>query len=158
MVSAPSRPIDTENTSRPRILLAEDDPEMREMLSFVLWREGYAVESITDGASLLQRLDEAGTSEAIDWDLVISDIRMPGITGMEVLEYLKARGNLPPLMLITAFGDEQTHELARRLGAVALLDKPFDLQDLMCQVRQVILPHPEKSDYTLEKPTKYNGG
>jgi CheY-like chemotaxis protein len=158
MVSAPDRPIHTKNTSRPRILLAEDDGEMREMLSFVLWREGYAVESITDGASLLQRLDEADSSDAIDWDLVISDIRMPGITGMEVLEYLKARGNLPPLMLITAFGDEQTHELARRLGAVALLDKPFDLQDLMCRVRRVILPHPEKNDYNLEKPTEYNGG
>ncbi len=158
MVSASGRPIHTESTSRPRILLAEDDGEMREMLSFVLWREGYAVESMPDGASLLQRLEEACTSEAIDWDLVISDIRMPGITGMEVLEYLKARGNLPPLMLITAFGDEQTHELARRLGAVALLDKPFDLQDLMSQVRRVILPHKSKTDYTLEKPTKYTGG
>ncbi|WP_052464531.1 response regulator [Geoalkalibacter subterraneus] len=154
MVSAPGRPIYTESTSRPRILLAEDDGEMREMLSFALWREGYAVESMPDGASLLQRLEEGCTSEAIDWDLVISDIHMPGITGMEVLEYLKTRRNLPPLMLITAFGDEQTHKLARRLGAVVLLDKPFDLQDLMSQVRRVILPHTAKTDYTLEKPTK----
>lgn len=132
-----------EHDSRPRILLAEDDPDMREMLSFVLWRAGYAVDAMSDGLSLLLRLSEAGTACCVDWDLVISDIRMPGVTGIEVLEYLHSRKDLPPLLLITAFGDNETHDLAQRLGAVTLIDKPFDLEVLLHEVQRVILPHPE---------------
>lgn len=143
MAGDPTHQNRQKHDSRPRILLAEDDREMREMLSFVLWRAGYAVEAMSDGVSLLQRLSEAGTASCIDWDLVISDIRMPGVNGIEILEYLHSRADLPPLLLITAFGNNETHDLAQRLGAVTLIDKPFDLEFLLHEVQRVILPHAE---------------
>lgn len=127
--------------SPPRVLLAEDDREMRDMLAFVLRRAGYAVETLGDGISLLHRLDELHDQEGRTCDLVISDIRMPGVTGLEVLEYLQQRDHRPPILLMTAFGDDQTHRLAERFGAVAVVDKPFDLVTLMEKIK-ILAPPP----------------
>ncbi len=124
----------------PRILLADDEPEMRDMLAFILRRAGYAVETLADGINLLHRLDELQDEEDPGCDLLISDIRMPGVTGMEVLEYLQGRDQLPPILLMTAFGDERTHRLAKRFGAVAVVDKPFDLVTLVEKIKELVPP------------------
>ena len=122
----------------PRILLAEDDREMRELLAWILWRAGFAVETCTDGISLLERLEALAEKGRFDpFYLVISDIRMPGVTGMEILEYLQSHPQLPPLLLITAFGDQQTHQEANRCGA-AILDKPFDLDAFTRRAWQLV--------------------
>lgn len=128
----------------PRILLAEDDREMRALLNQVLCKAGYEIIECPDGIVLLNHLSSYffpnGQKEV---DLVISDIRMPGITGMEVLEGLIDCDDLPPIILITAFGDQKTHEEAKRLGAAAIFDKPFDIGKLLDMVRQIIpLPEP----------------
>ena len=78
--------------------------------------------------------------ETTGFDLIISDIRMPGITGIEVLEGLHAHENCPPMILITAFGDKETHAQAHRLGAAAIFDKPFDIEDLLANVRETLYP------------------
>jgi DNA-binding response OmpR family regulator len=65
---------------------------------------------------------------------------MPGVTGLEVLEGTREYKEFPPMILITAFGDEETHDQARRLGAAAIFDKPFDIDELLAKVRE-ILPH-----------------
>ena len=124
----------------PRVLLAEDDREMRDLLAYVLRRAGYAVETLGDGINLLHRLDELCDKEGRTCALVISDIRMPGVTGLEVLEYLQGREHRPPILLMTAFGDDQTHRLAERFGAVAVVDKPFDLVTLMEKIKTLAPP------------------
>jgi len=63
---------------------------------------------------------------------------MPGLTGLEVLDGLHQCKDLPPIILVTAFGDEQTHRLAESFGAVAVFDKPFDIDDLLTKVREVL--------------------
>lgn len=122
------------------ILLAEDDEEMRSLLALVLRKEGYLVTECPDGMSLLEQLSPfflPGQEENI-FDLIISDIKMPGVTGMEILMGANERGDFPPIILITAFGDRKTHDQAERLGAVALFDKPFDINDLLDKVRTIL--------------------
>jgi len=65
------------------------------------------------------------------YDLLISDICLPGLDAFKVLEELKSRGRCPPIILLTSFGDDKTHLRARRMGVSALLDKPFALDDLL---------------------------
>jgi len=121
----------------PRILLAEDDDEMRALLASALHGDGYDVVEVSDGLGLLHRLmyskilfgDESG------FDLIISDIRLPDITGLDFLAGMQDDEYMPPVILITAFGDARTHAEAERLGALALFDKPLDMDDFRVAVR-----------------------
>lgn len=129
------------SASRPaRVLIAEDDPDLRELLAFCFFREGYAVASCSDGLCLLEQLHESldGPGEPID--LVVTDIRMPGLTGLEVLEGLCERPLRPPVICMTAFGDPHTHAAARRLHAAATFDKPFDIDALIDRARALCPP------------------
>lgn len=131
--------LDVAASTRPRILLADDDVEMCRLIATSLRRSGYAVTSCTNGINLLDHLGSyllRGTGDS--YSLIISDIRMPGVTGMEVLEGLRHVKSAPPIILITAFGDDETHREAKRFGAVAVLDKPFDLDRLQALVRSVL--------------------
>lgn len=122
-----------------RILLAEDDYEMRALLAESLRRAGYEVIKCTDGMSLLEELGDylLSASEHKHVDLVISDIRMPGITGLEILEGLQHLKNCPPIILITAFGDRAAHERAAQYGVAAMLDKPFDMDELLVKILDI---------------------
>jgi DNA-binding response OmpR family regulator len=123
-----------------RILLAEDNDEMRTMLASILRRDGYVVIEAKDGRELVKHLSEHGTGEASDIDLVISDIRMPGASGLDVLAGLREVDWSMPVILITAFGSVDTKSRAGVLGAAILLDKPFELEDLRHAVRSVVPP------------------
>lgn len=118
----------------PRILLAEDDAELRELLALVLEGAGYQVVQCANGLQLLKQLERSE-----NFSLVISDLRMPRLSGLDVLDRLRNRGQTPPFICMTAFGDEQTHKRASRLGAVATIDKPFDLDEMIALVERVCL-------------------
>jgi CheY-like chemotaxis protein len=120
----------------PRVVLAEDDAELRRLLAAKLRQGGYDVVEVGTGEGLAQHLI---IENAIDeTDLIVSDIRMPGLSGLDLLAYLQTRGAFPPVVLITAFGDWRTHEEAGRLGATAVFDKPIDLDDLVQWVRGAV--------------------
>lgn len=106
-------------------VLAEDDSQMRELLTGALQREGFVVTAVTDGVELVEaiRTMVAGSGEP---DLVVSDVQMPRCTGITALTTLRKMSFSAPVLLITAFGDEDTHAQAIRLGA-SILDKPFDI-------------------------------
>ncbi|MCF6265108.1 MAG: response regulator [Desulfuromusa sp.] len=118
----------------PHILLAEDDLELRELLVFVLSHAGCQVTSCDNGLQLLEQLEQAEK-----YDLVISDVRMPALTGLEVLECLIDNPRRPPFICMTAFGDEKTHAKALGLGATATIDKPFDMDEMIDLVRSTCL-------------------
>jgi DNA-binding NtrC family response regulator len=129
-----------EESGVPRIVVAEDDSELRRLLAIKLRKGGYDVIEVGSGERLAQYLlSEGGLGEA---DLILSDIRMPGLSGMDLLAYLKTRGEFPPVVLITGFGDWRTHEEAERLGATAVFDKPLDLDELVQWVRTAVPPAP----------------
>ena len=120
------------------ILLAEDDDEMRSLLVRWLRNAGYGVTACCDGIDLLEQITEfLEARKPLPYGLIISDIRMPWVTGMEILEGMKDYIGFPPVILITAFGDRATHERAEDLGAAAIFDKPFDMPDLITKVNEL---------------------
>jgi DNA-binding response OmpR family regulator len=124
---------------RPRILLAEDDDEMRTLLSQSLCDAGYEVEELANGLELMEHLSSyLVEGSRVDLDLIISDIRMPWVDGLEVLRAIGQCIGYPPVILITAFGDDAVHTEASRLGAAAIMDKPFDVEELLARVREMI--------------------
>jgi CheY-like chemotaxis protein len=114
-------------------LLAEDDAAMRELLASQLRRAGLHVEVASSGEELRARLVSTH-GEHLSPDIIVSDIRMPGWTGLEALRWLRDHRPQARVILITAFGDARTHQRARRLGAVAVFDKPFDVAELLTAV------------------------
>ncbi len=118
----------------PQILLAEDDLELRELLIIFLSRAGYQVTSCDNGLQLLEQLKQGDK-----YDLVITDVRMPALSGLEVLESQIDNPCCPPFICMTAFGDTKTHATARRFGATATIDKPFDLDEMIELVHSTCL-------------------
>ena len=115
-----------------RILLAEDDSSFRYLLAALLRRDGYQVVSVATGVDLMDLLFDSLSKDSPvpGFDLVLSDIRMPGWPGLDALSSLRYVPGMPPLILFTAFGDPETRWRAREIGALALLDKPFDLDEM----------------------------
>ena len=122
---------------RRHILLADDDAEMRALLVLALTHEGYDVTECCDGIELSIRLQKSIDRETQPVDVVISDIRMPGLSGLMALAVHRCHPRCPPVILMSAFGDATAPPEARRLGAAAYLDKPFRLDDLMQRVHEL---------------------
>ena len=120
-----------------RVLIAEANKEMRRLLLWALQRKGFRVTDACDGPDLLYRLSTQ-TGPGTSYDLLISDVRMPHMTGLEVMEGLqRVKHLLPPTILITAFGDDQIHRSARKLGA-EVIDKPFELDTLIGKIDEIL--------------------
>jgi two-component system response regulator PilR (NtrC family) len=121
------------DSSRPaavRILVADDERSMRELLAIVLKREGYEVLLADCGQQAVAAI-QAGSI-----DLVISDIKMPDMSGVDVLRAAKATDPGLPTMMMTAFASTETAVEAMRLGACDYLIKPFDVDELKMKVRE----------------------
>lgn len=136
-----------EPVERPRILLLEDNAAMRVLLAETLLEGGYEVVESDRVAPWIDRILRGEAPEtAPAFDLVVSDIRMPGRSGLELLEGLRQFDFLLPVILITAYGSPETHREARRLGAT-LLDKPFEMEQLLALVADLCPPPEEESGY-----------
>jgi DNA-binding NtrC family response regulator len=130
-VAALAAPSTRDDRSR-RVVLAEDDEDVRTALADLLRDEGYDVIVVSNGADALQHVGAALTAGSVlPIDALITDVQMPGVNGMRLLEGLRAMGSKVPVIVITAFGDAETRENARRLGASAVLDKPIDVEQLV---------------------------
>jgi two-component system, response regulator, stage 0 sporulation protein F len=114
----------------PRLLVGEDDEAMRSLLSASLRADGFEVIEMKDGEEVLVHLSDVSAERAPTPDLVIMDVRMPRHSGLELLAAMHLAEWKVPVILITAFGDDRLHRRAKELGAAAVFDKPFDLDDL----------------------------
>jgi DNA-binding response OmpR family regulator len=123
----------------PHVLLAEDDTEMRRFLVESLQDVGFRVTAVADGEQLRRKLTgtflDAGASVP---DVVVSDIRLPAKSGLSMLQELRTRDWSLPVVLITAFGDDAIHLEGERLGAAVTLDKPFDVEDLVSTLKDLV--------------------
>jgi DNA-binding response OmpR family regulator len=130
----------------PTILLVEDDDDMREMLASALRREGYTVIEAADGEGALDWLGlGALDGEPGRWPaLLVSDIYLPFFTGLDILEGLSLALKRLPIVMITGFGDAETHARALALGATCVLDKPFSLIDFRHAVRTALRTRTEE--------------
>jgi len=119
------------------ILVIDDDAQMRAMLSSSLEDKGYEVARAAGLADLFEQLDELtrrGDAPAI----LVCDYRRPGGDGLQVIERIKNEYPEIEVILITAFGDEHVHRRASELGAVAVFDKPFALDELHREIEELL--------------------
>jgi DNA-binding response OmpR family regulator len=122
----------------PRALVAEDDPELRALMCAAIRRDGFDVLEARNGAELarLVRSEVIRPRLGLPADVIVTDMVMPGRSGLDVVGWLRLHDFVTPVVLVTAFASEETHEEARRLGAV-VLDKPFELEELRRLVRSL---------------------
>jgi DNA-binding response OmpR family regulator len=116
-----------------RVLIAEDEPNIVESLSFVLRRAGYDVTSVLDGEAALAEL------RARQPALMILDLMLPRLNGFEVLKAVKAEPALRgmPVLILTAKGQTQDRRRAQEIGVDAFMTKPFSNRDIMDEVRRL---------------------
>lgn len=120
----------------PRIVLAEDDPEMRKIIAAAMRKDGFTVTELPDGGRLLMHVVIGAENPENGADLVITDMRMPGTSGLRVLKAAREIGNDVPFILFTAFGDEATRAEAEKHGAT-FFTKPFEIADLRAAVLRI---------------------
>jgi len=114
------------------VFVADDDDAMREAVATSLRGAGHRVVEARDGAELLGLL--RAEMPLLRPDVVVADVRMPNLSGLGVLAALqRARWNVP-VILITALADESVQTVARRMGAIGVLRKPFETDDLLTAV------------------------
>ena len=122
----------------PVLYLADDDAELRQLVGLVLRADGYEVHESRDGTEFLEELSVYVRRG--EWagplDLIISDDRMPGPSGLDVLERFREDSCETPMVVLTAFADDETIARAAHLGAV-VLRKPVDMRTLQATVHDL---------------------
>jgi DNA-binding response OmpR family regulator len=123
--------INVSSETRTRVLVVEDDETVAEVVRRYLEREGYDVHAVADGRSALARFDDFGA------DLVVLDIMLPGIDGLEVCRQLRSRSPVPVIML-TALGEESDRIMGLEIGADDYISKPFSPRELVARIKSVL--------------------
>lgn len=123
-----------------RVLLIEDDTSLNQALSECLEDEGFDVDAVN---SAQEGLIKAATDL---YQIIISDIKMAGMTGYEFLQNHVQKGHQTPVILMTAYGTIEQAVNALKLGASDYITKPFDMKDLVQKIHLHALPHSDKSD------------
>ena len=119
------------------ILVVDDEPHMLDTVRFILEAGGYAVLTARSGQEALARL--AGLREqGRRADLILTDIQMPGPTGLELVERLAAAGEHGPVLVMSGYNDPETARKLRERGCEHFLDKPFEEEDLLREVRALL--------------------
>jgi DNA-binding response OmpR family regulator len=116
----------------PRILLVDDEQPIQTLLSFPLQRDGYEVVQAADGPEALARFDEQ------IFDLVVLDVMLPRMDGLEVCRRLRAKGETVPIIMLTAKSEEIDKVLGLELGADDYITKPFSIREFRSRVRALL--------------------
>lgn len=119
-----------QDTSKPRILLAEDEEMIRRSLSFGLARAGYRTDGFANGLLAFEAfLERKGA-----YDLLVTDVQMPLMDGMSLVRRLRESKPTLPVLVMTGYGDSDLEESFLALGNCQFVSKPFRLDDLMQRI------------------------
>jgi CheY-like chemotaxis protein len=127
-----SDPVESARAEPRRVVVAEDDDEIRHGIVELLVRDGFDVTCVSDGERLFALLERLARERRAP-HVIVTDHRMPGRTGLDLLAELRDSPTFTPVIVMTAFGGE-VREAALALGACAIFDKPFDPDDLRTAV------------------------
>ncbi len=120
----------------PKVLVIDDEEAARYGIVRALSGQGYEIQEASDGDQALE------TIKQFQPDVVLSDINMPAMDGLSLLKHLQGQGKdeseVPPVVLITAYGSEEVAVKALRLGAYNYISKPFEIADLRVIIRNAI--------------------
>ena len=123
-----------------RILIIEDEPDMRRGLEKNLTYEGYEVETVADGESGLDRL------KTEPYNLILLDVMLPGIDGFDLCKQLREEGINTPIIYLTARGQEMDKVVGLELGAEDYVTKPFSLRELSARIKVVLRRQHKEND------------
>jgi len=118
------------------VLLVDDDRELTAMLREYLEREGFDITAVHDGDAAIAHVVAAGGERRAD--LVILDVMLPGRSGLDVLRAMRLRESPPPVLMLTARGDDVDRIVGLELGADDYLSKPFNPRELVARMRAVL--------------------
>ena len=125
---------------RVRVLLAEDDDDVRTALQHFLESEGFDVQAVSNGADMLEILAASVLLENTrpEPDIIVTDVRMPCFNGLHIMESLRADGWRNPAIVMSAYGDDAMVERIGRLEKVTFFTKPFDLDQFEAALHRLI--------------------
>jgi two-component system, OmpR family, response regulator len=136
----------------PRILLVDDEQPIQTLLSFPLQRDGYEVVQAADGREALARFAEQA------FDLVVLDVMLPRMDGLEVCRRLRAKGETVPIIMLTAKSEEIDKVLGLELGADDYITKPFSMREFRSRVKAALRRSGmAPTDAGEERPVEVNG-
>jgi len=120
-----------------KIMIVDDETDLREMLNLMIRKEGYETATAYDGDDFLNKIDE------FQPDLVTLDVMMPGLTTREILEKLPEKKTKPKIILLTVvrYSEEEKQKLYQK-GIVDYVTKPFELDDLINTIQKYVLLNP----------------
>lgn len=126
-------------TQTQRVLVVEDEDLIREMIVLALSDEGYEVMTATDGNTALELLKNMANSHPENMvDLVILDLMLPQVNGLDICRLLRYQGNIVPILIVSAKGTETDRVLGLEVGADDYLTKPFSMRELVARCRALI--------------------
>lgn len=114
-----------------KILVVEDEESFRDALAFVLSKEGFEVKLVQDGQAAVDTFEKEGA------DLILLDLMLPGINGLEVCKNIRAKSNVP-IIMVTAKNEEVDKVIGLELGADDYVTKPFSSRELVARIRAVL--------------------
>jgi two-component system phosphate regulon response regulator PhoB len=127
-----------EFTTTPRVLVVEDEELIREMVSLALQEQGYQVITAIDGRSALNVLKESQSSLQLSFDLLILDVMLPQVNGLDLCRLLRYQGNTIPILILSAKASETDRVLGLEVGADDYLTKPFSMRELIARCRALL--------------------
>ncbi len=122
-----------------QVLVVDDEAVIREGMRRILESDGYCVETSASGKTALEKMQER------DFDVVITDLKMPGMDGIEVLKAIKILQPDVPVLMITGYATVDTAVEAMKYGAFDYIAKPFTLEQISEKVRKAMLSRPQSS-------------
>jgi CheY-like chemotaxis protein len=120
----------TTPTGPTNVLIVDDDDDLRALVSATLRADGYTVVEATDGLEAIDHVKRGLDFLTLRTDIMLTDVRMPNLSGLGLLEALTHAHVVLPIIVMTVMGDDSVRTVAKRLGAVGVLHKPFELDDL----------------------------
>jgi DNA-binding response OmpR family regulator len=125
---------------RPRLLIAEDDHDVRSALVELFEKNGYDVRDVASGSALLHRLEPVLLSEPGHWcpEAIITDVKMPGLDAVDIVEELREVGWDIPIVVITGFGNSSLRQRIEAMCETEYFEKPLEFEELESRVRHVI--------------------
>lgn len=125
-----------------KVLLVDDEASVRRQLQVGLLQSGFEVEDCEDGLSALKKIESAQRNK-LPYHFIITDIRLPDINGLKLLQLIKSKYPDLPVVVISGYGDEHTKDSVKEYTGSAYLDKPFDINRLEAELKRIGLPEEE---------------
>ena len=142
---------------KPKVLIVDDEVSIRHQLLVGLVQRGFEVEDCEDGFSALEKIEKA-KHKGLPYNYIITDICLPDIDGLKLLELIKSKYPSLPVVVISGYGDKFTREnVEKQLGGSAYLDKPFEVERLESELKRIGLPAKEGASRQPKKERKAGG-